>query len=214
MTLDDLRRIVRNLKGPAADKLRVYGHVLDVDDQQIEAVVAALGEISFDEALDLLVRAAFEARGERLHGRPAIHVADVVDFDTLVENQILQIVEAATAPAQVPTIGRIVRYRLSADDAEAINRRRTTGADIAARLKSAVGGSADGYHPPVYAWPAGAQAHIGPAVTEGDVLPLIITRVVETSAVNGQVFLDGTDVYWVTLRTLGDRPGTYHWPPR
>lgn len=29
-------------------------------------------------------------------------------------------------PEQIPTIGRIVHYRLSADDATQINRRRTT----------------------------------------------------------------------------------------
>lgn len=110
----------------------------------------------------------------------------------------------STPPAQTPTIGRLVHYRLSADDATQINRRRTTGAIIATRMK-------------YKAWPAGAQAHIGNDAAEGDTFPMLIVRVWGTSpesAVNGQVFLDGNDVLWVTSVVLGDGPRTFSWPAR
>ena len=111
---------------------------------------------------------------------------------------------------QVPSIGRIVHYRLSAQDAEQILRRRTTGASIAERMKY-------GDDPQLKAWPAGAQAHIGNDVKEGDVFPMMITRTwgdTASAAVNGQVFLDSNDVFWATSRTVGDQPGTFSWPTR
>lgn len=115
---------------------------------------------------------------------------------------------------QVPSIGRIVHYRLSADDAAQINRRRTTGGDIAKRLKQEIVDQEGGF---VAAWPIGAQAHIGNGVAEGDTFPMLVVQVwgpAPTSAVNGQVFLDGNDVFWATSRTVGDQPGTFSWPTR
>lgn len=111
---------------------------------------------------------------------------------------------------QIPTIGRIVHYRLSEDDAKQINRRRTTGASIAQRL-------AYGDDPQFKAWPAGAQAHIGNDAREGDAYPMLITRVwgdVPTAAVNGQCFLDGNDVLWVTSACVGEGPRSFSWPTR
>lgn len=95
-----------------------------------------------------------------------------------------------------PSIGRIVHYTLSEGDAEQINRRRTTGRAIADRLETG-------------AWPLGAQAHIGNHAEAGQVYPLLITRVwpSDTGAVNGQVFLDGNDVFWATSRTQANYPG-------
>lgn len=104
----------------------------------------------------------------------------------------------------VPTIGRIVHYRLSAQDAEQIMRRRTSGKAIADRI-------------PEGRWPVGAQAHIGNSVEEGDVFPMLISRIwgdTPESAVNGQVFLDGNDVLWVTSTTFGDGPSRFSWPTR
>lgn len=107
---------------------------------------------------------------------------------------------------QVPTIGRIVHYRLSADDAEQIMRRRTNGHKIRERMEMT---------PPQ--WPTGAQAHIGNDVKEGDAFPMLITRVwgdTPTCAVNGQAYLDGNDVLWVTSACVGEGPRTFSWPTR
>lgn len=107
---------------------------------------------------------------------------------------------------QIPTIGRIVQYRLSDQDAAQINRRRTDGGSIALRMKAEPA-----------EWPAGAQAHIGNGVEEGDTYPMLITRVwgsTPESAVNGQCFLDGNDVLWVTSVCVGEGPRTFSWPTR
>jgi hypothetical protein len=106
----------------------------------------------------------------------------------------------------VPTIGGIVRYRLTVSDSEAITRRRTTGASIAERMRG-----------PEPSWPAGAQAHIGSTVSAGEEYPMLIVRVFDAtinSRVNGKVFLDGTDEFWVTSAAQGEGPGTFSWPPR
>jgi len=106
----------------------------------------------------------------------------------------------------VPTLGRVVQYRLSADDAEQINRRRTNGHKIRERME---------LDPPQ--WPAGAQAHIGNEAKEGQAVPMLIVAVwgdTPTSAVNGQAFLDGNDVLWVTSVAVGEGPRTYSWPTR
>lgn len=116
---------------------------------------------------------------------------------------------------QVPSIGRIVHYRLSADDASQINRRRTSGVSIATRMKTFAQSPQDGTF--VYGWPEGAQAHIGNAVAEGDTFPMLITRVWgdnPSSAVNGQAYLDGNDVLWVTSACVGSGPRTFSWPTR
>lgn len=109
-----------------------------------------------------------------------------------------------------PSLGRIVHYRLSAQDAEQVNRRRTTGKSIADRMKM-VGSDS------ITAWPQGAQAHIGNEVKEGDTFPMLIVQLwgdSETSSVNGQVFLDGNDVLWATSVSVGEGPHTWSWPER
>lgn len=108
-----------------------------------------------------------------------------------------------------PTIGRTVLYTLTAQDAEAVNRRRTTGASIAERIKQGVMTS----EPPHRSvWPVGAQAHIGNEAHEGDVVPMVIVRVWSETTVNGQALLDGNDVLWVTSATEGTGPHTWAWP--
>lgn len=108
---------------------------------------------------------------------------------------------------QVPTVGRVLRYRLSQTDVEAIARRRTTRESIGDRLEEGT-------------WPAGAQAHIGNPVSVGDELPLHVVRVwpgefgPDKVGVNGQVLLDGNDQLWVTSVAEGETPGTWSWPPR
>lgn len=105
----------------------------------------------------------------------------------------------------IPTIGRIVHYTLTSEDASQINRRRTTAAHIKDRMQPMASP----------AWPEGAQAHIGNDAAEGQIYPMIITRVWgkdESSSVNGQVFLDGNDVLWKTSVQVDNGPGTFTWP--
>lgn len=102
------------------------------------------------------------------------------------------------APKQVPTVGRIVHYRLSEDDAANINQRRHLS-ELA----------------PPSEW--GFQAHRGNRAEPGQVFPATIVRTFgddEESAVNLSVQLDGNDTHWATSRTLGDVDGTWSWPAR
>ena len=88
----------------------------------------------------------------------------------------------------IPTIGRIVHYTLSAQDAATINAHRAAAGPISAN--------------PVY---------------EGDVYPMMIVRVWggnADSAVQGQVFIDGNFTFWATSVSLGEGPRTYAWPER
>jgi hypothetical protein len=89
-------------------------------------------------------------------------------------------------------IGHTVLYVLTASDTDQINQRRTTGEAIKHRL---------GRNPPE--WPAGAQAHVGEPVHEGDMLPMLVTRETpDGTMISGQVFLNGTDTYWVAATQL------------
>ena len=101
------------------------------------------------------------------------------------------------------TLGRIVHYVLSEQEATEINRRRTDGPSIAARIKESK-------------WPLGGQAHIGNQVEAGQVYPAISVRIWSDVMANFQVLLDGNDCYWATSRSLdaSKAPGTWHWPAR
>lgn len=86
-----------------------------------------------------------------------------------------------------PTVGRVVHYKLTAEQAEHINQRRATSA-----------------------------AHGNPE-SEGDVAPMIVCRVFKTEdghLINGQALLDGNDSLWVTSAKEGAEPGTWAWPPK
>lgn len=107
-----------------------------------------------------------------------------------------------------PSIGRIVHYVLGELDCAQINRRRTTGDAIRDRIKIA-------------AWPLGAQAHVGHNVVAGETFPMLIVRVFESGAVNGRVFLDGSDDLWVTSvdqvdarESHANKHGLWFEPPR
>lgn len=101
-----------------------------------------------------------------------------------------------------PSIGRIVHYMLTAQDAAQINRRRTSKASIANRIEMGT-------------WPEGAQAHVGHQVEVGDVLPMIVTRIEDSRNLNGQVFLDGNDTLFVTMVSEGEGlEGFWSWPKR
>lgn len=123
--------------------------------------------------------------------------------------------------------GDRVIYALSGPDALAINRRRTNGPSIAARMKIRVRGEHEAHQgtlpvPVIYGWPEGAQAHIGNTVREGQTFPGVVvedwSRPGETNdpargdipcVANLQVWLDGTDTLWVTSVEEGDGPGLY-----
>jgi len=81
-----------------------------------------------------------------------------------------------------PALGAIVEYELTADDAKDITARRRTSSGKEARM----------------AFPH-ARGFSGSDVTEGDIFPLIVTKVIDEAngIYSGQVFLDGDDTYWV-----------------
>lgn len=94
-----------------------------------------------------------------------------------------------------PRIGTFVEYKLTQQDADAINRRRTDAAQSHIAQQS-----------------TGAQVHVGNGARAGDVLPMLVVRRngdTLTSTVNGQVFLDGNDTLWVTSVHEGTEPRDY-----
>lgn len=88
-----------------------------------------------------------------------------------------------------PTVGGILLYELSEQDASQINRRRNRLSAIQPMSR-----------------------HIG-VVESGLIVPMIVTAVDE-SLVNGQVFLDGGDSLWVERVSEGMGPTCWSWPPR
>lgn len=85
---------------------------------------------------------------------------------------------------QPPSIGRIVTYILTAQDAATINSRPV--------------GAFSGHN------------HANP----GDEYPAMIVRDWGDRHVNLQVFYDGDGTIWATSRTEGVGPGHWHWPLR
>lgn len=97
-----------------------------------------------------------------------------------------------------PTVGRIVQYKLTKYDAEAVNKRRTDAIENGAAHQA-----------------TGFVAHTGNSVDAGDVYPMLVVRVWSSGgSVNGQVFLDGNDSLWVTSATEGTSERQWHWPER
>lgn len=120
------------------------------------------------------------------------------------------------------TIGTPIIYVLSRQDAEAINRRRTNGGSIAARMKMCIAApsakGAEDLKGEVHGWPAGAQAHIGNDVREGQRFPGVVVNDWAGDGTadphpNLQVWLDGNDALWVTSveedGSKSPRPGTF-----
>jgi hypothetical protein len=96
------------------------------------------------------------------------------------------------AQGVVPTIGQLVHYTLDSYDADMINKRRANAMTHLAEHRLRMDG---------------AQLHVGNGVAAGDVFPMMIVRVwgpEPTSPVNGQLFLDGNDVCWVTSVSVGE----------
>ena len=108
-----------------------------------------------------------------------------------------------------PTIGRIVHYTLTQDDADAINVRR---ADF-----RAFEASHPHPHEPGQPRATGHIAHVGNWAEAGQTYPAMVVRTFsdETGGLaNLQVWLDGNDTFWVTSCAEGTGPGTWAWPPR
>jgi hypothetical protein len=105
------------------------------------------------------------------------------------------------SPPKSVVLGDVVHYTLKGDDATAINRRRTDGASIGDRLFKGM-------------WHPGAQAHIGEPVSEGDRVPMTVTKIEPAFEspelhLSGQCALNGTDSYWVRRAAPGDGPGRW-----
>lgn len=99
----------------------------------------------------------------------------------------------------VPTIGRIVLYKMSDTDAQKVNKRR---ADAHSHMREHIERS------------NGVMVHVGNEVHEGDVFPAVVVKTwgtTPTSPVNLKVEMDGSDTYWATSRMVGEHPGSYHW---
>lgn len=92
-----------------------------------------------------------------------------------------------------PALGRIVRYRLTEQDAADINRRRSDFEHSAA---------------------ADRTGHHGNPVAEGQICAAIVVRVFnsDSHAVNLQVLLDGNDTLWATSSAEGNALGQWAWP--
>ncbi|MFF8817848.1 hypothetical protein ACF07D_07615 [Leucobacter sp. NPDC015123] len=101
--------------------------------------------------------------------------------------------------SQDPTIGRVVHYRLSREDAESVNKRRS---DTEAHLEE---------HRELA---TGVQVHVGFPVVAGDAQAAIIVGIAVSGNPNLKVLLDGTDVLWVPDAGAGHADGQWSWPPR
>jgi hypothetical protein len=108
-----------------------------------------------------------------------------------------------------PTIGKMVWYTLSEQDADEINRRRLDAGAFTRKIGEETA------HQPVLPGERGRTGHVlhaGNQVTEGDVCAATVVRVWGGMTVNLQVHLDGNDTYWATSRVEGDKPGTWEVP--
>jgi hypothetical protein len=116
----------------------------------------------------------------------------------VIEQPAEKAVRSEQPAPQRPSIGRIVHYTLSEQDAAQINRLRQDY-QLNARPQG-----------------TGFVGHVGNHAQEGDVYPAVIVRVFDprSTTANLKVELDGTDVFWATSRQLGDGPSYWAWPGR
>lgn len=92
------------------------------------------------------------------------------------------------------TEGRVVHFMLSESDAKEINKKRAQVDYSNPRLD-------------------GTQMHVGNHVEAGEHIPMMIVKVwnKKLGYVNGKLFLDGNDDYWVTSVSPGNEPHSWHW---
>lgn len=104
---------------------------------------------------------------------------------------------------QTPTIGRIVTYVLTEQDAEQINKRRRDAAEHKLTRED-----------------DGAQVHTGNQVRAGHRVAAVVTAVWTNTLVNLKCLLDGNDDFWRTstesevIGDAGPTDGRWHWPTR
>jgi hypothetical protein len=103
-----------------------------------------------------------------------------------------------------PALGAHVLYKLSAHDAEEINRRRR---DAGAFTRSLTHPIEPGEH-----GRTGHVLHHGNQASEGQVYPGFIVAMFGSTTVNLHVLLDGNDTFWATSRAFGDEPCQWTWP--
>ena len=106
--------------------------------------------------------------------------------------------EVKPTPAVKPTIGRVIYYKLSAQDAESINKRRAD----AGRNRDKMKVDSNGY-----------QAHVGNSVSAGQIVSGSVVAVWESQMINAKLDLDGNDSYWVTSVSQGEEEGNWDWMP-
>jgi hypothetical protein len=106
--------------------------------------------------------------------------------------------EVKPTPAVKPTIGRVIYYKLSAQDAESINKRRAD----AGRNRDKMKVDSIGY-----------QAHVGNSVSAGQIVSGSVVAVWESQMINAKLDLDGNDSYWVTSVSQGEEEGNWDWMP-
>ena len=103
------------------------------------------------------------------------------------------------APQIIPTLGRIVLFKLASWHANEINERRKDYEEKAA------------YH----SWKKnGTLVSRGNSVEVGQLVPAMVVAVwgnTPQAAVNLKLFLDGSDDHWVTSVCVGEREGDYQW---
>lgn len=102
-------------------------------------------------------------------------------------------------PRAVPTIGRVVHYRLTDEEAAKINRWRDQNKTNRGAIH------------------AGSVGHVGNECSEGQAFAADVVSITEfplRAAINLQVKLDGNDTFWKRDADEGEGPGTWSWPPR
>lgn len=97
---------------------------------------------------------------------------------------------------QTPTVGRIVYYKLSEQDALSINKRRK---DFQEDPKKEIG--------------TGEQYHVGNRVEVGQIVAAIVVAVWSPTLLNLKCMLDGNDDLWVTGAQQGDQDRNWDWMP-
>lgn len=105
-----------------------------------------------------------------------------------------------------PKVGDWVIHRLSEPQVETINRRRADARRFELQQRHSVAPLQN----------TGFMVHVGNNVRAGQEFPMLVVRVWQSNhdqpgdwLVNGQIFLDGNDTFWVTSARQGLEPGEF-----